>query len=93
MQINVNRGVLPAGSVPSGRPTTRKAGAHSPENTSQSSEGLDGRLNPLPEVRPEVVERARKLLADPTYPPLPTVHQIARLLASNLAITQEGEEP
>jgi len=42
---------------------------------------LEGKLNALPTVRPELVERAKSLLANPNYPPAELLDRIAALLA------------
>ncbi|HEY1171413.1 MAG TPA: hypothetical protein VGH19_08605 [Verrucomicrobiae bacterium] len=37
-----------------------------------------------PDVRADVIARAKKLVADPAYPPTETIRKIANLLAVNL---------
>jgi hypothetical protein len=45
---------------------------------------LDQALASVPDVRPEVVERARNLVNLVQYPPAETMRKIARLLAMEI---------
>ena len=47
----------------------------------ENSRALEARLKESPDVRGEKVERARRLIGDPAYPPRQTIHQISALLA------------
>ncbi|SRR5258708_7946488 len=51
--------------------------------SSEQTQQLQQILSANPEVRPEVVERARKLANDPTYPPKEVIHQISKLLVDS----------
>lgn len=51
-----------------------RASLHGANNVEQA-------LNDAPEVRPEEVERARKLIASVQYPPLELIDGISQLLA------------
>ena len=42
-----------------------------------------------PEIRSEAVERAKKLIADSSYPPKETIWKVARILNDNINATQE----
>lgn len=42
-----------------------------------SASFLRSELQRQPEIRPEVVERARALMKDPAYPPMETLRQVA----------------
>jgi hypothetical protein len=44
---------------------------------------LEARFTDAPDIRPDVVARARALVADPQYPPAETIRKIANLLAIN----------
>ena len=46
-----------------------------------NAHALEARLAATPDVRPEVVERAKQLIGDPTYPPSEAIQRIATLLA------------
>lgn len=50
----------------------------------ESSRQLDQALQRLPETRPEVVERMRPLVGDPTYPPRETIRSLSHLLAMKM---------
>ena len=57
------------------------------------SAALERALAATQEVRPEVVERARRLIEDTSYPPPEAINRIANLLGMKLAHdTQPGEE-
>jgi ribosomal 50S subunit-recycling heat shock protein len=45
------------------------------------SRALEARLKDLPDVRPEKVAHAKKLIDGPEYPPRETIQKIAALLA------------
>lgn len=62
--------------------TTARPRKPSPEEVSfTATSNVDRNLRDLPAVRIEVVERAQKLVGDPTYPPRETIHQLSELLA------------
>lgn len=74
-------------------PTPRQGVSHgSPRGTVQQGGGasfdqaaqLNQALRQTPEVRPDVVARARLLTGDLKYPPDLTIQRIARLLAIQL---------
>ncbi|RME70251.1 MAG: hypothetical protein D6781_06775 [Verrucomicrobia bacterium] len=44
------------------------------------SQGIRDRLAAIPEIRPEVVERGKALLADPNYPSQEIVEKIAQYI-------------
>jgi hypothetical protein len=66
----------------------RSNGQEAGKSASGASERLSAQLTStireifasVPEIRPEVVERGRELLADPTYPPQHVVERIAALV-------------
>ena len=45
---------------------------------------------PMDSIRPEKVERARRLVADPDYPPKEVTEAVARLLARNMDPSATG---
>ena len=51
--------------------------------------GLNRSLAATPEIRSEAVERAKKLIADSSYPPKETIWKVARILNDNINSTQE----
>lgn len=52
--------------------------------TFSGSEAMNQALAGVPDKRVEVIQRAQKLLGDPTYPPRETIHQLSELLAMRL---------
>jgi hypothetical protein len=65
------------------KPAARPASAESRSVDFSSSERLEENLRNLPEVRPEVVQRGRELVADVNYPPPEGIRRISQLLAIN----------
>lgn len=63
-----------APTVPVGRPYSPRPDQISTE----SAAFLRGALQRQPEIRPEVVERARALAADPNYPPREVMRAVAQ---------------
>ncbi|HEV8541080.1 MAG TPA: hypothetical protein VGR78_01700 [Verrucomicrobiae bacterium] len=56
----------------------------------ENSRALETQLTQLPDVRPEKVDDAKRLIGDPAYPPRVTIQRIATLLAiKNEDSTQE----
>ncbi len=85
MKIQSN---LNAGGVPGATPAQRLASPATPEGDGvslTSSEALDSTLKSLPDVRPEAVERAKTLVADPNYPTPEMLQKLSRHLAEHLA--------
>src|SRR5262249_43102540 len=48
--------------------------------SSSNTDALRQALNNTPEVRADVVKRAKELLADPTYPPREIIAQLSKLM-------------
>ena len=85
MKIQSN---LNAGGVQGPTPSQRPASPATPEGDGvsiDSSAALDSTLKSLPESRPEAVERAKALVADPAYPSPEIMQKISRHLAAYLA--------
>lgn len=51
--------------------------------SSGSTDSLRAALENSPEVRPEVVERARRLAVDPNYPPRELIERLSKLILSS----------
>lgn len=86
MQVHLNNNANPV--APSGppKPASRVASNSQTEETQfEASRALNGSLDQLPEIRPEVVERAKRLLQDSNYPPAEAIRKISSLLAMNLS--------
>ena len=68
-----------AASVPAaGQPAPRSSATRVDQVTIESATLLQNALQRQPEIRPEVVARARALAADPGYPPTAVVRMIAQ---------------
>lgn len=51
--------------------------------SSEQTESLRSALASTPEIRPDVVERGRKLALDPTYPPAVIIEDLAKLMLAS----------
>lgn len=56
----------------------------------EGSAGLRQALADSPEVRTEAVERAKKLVAESSYPPPETIKRLSNLLALNLDASKQS---
>ncbi len=65
--------------TPAARPTAPRTDLLSTENAAF----LRGALNRQPEIRPEVLERARALASDPNYPSNDTIQKLAGVLLNS----------
>jgi hypothetical protein len=85
MQVNPSHHSDPVGHTEH----VRRAGANprpAADGTAfERSAALNRSLANTPEVRPQVVERARRLIEDTSYPPQEAINKIASLLAMTLA--------
>lgn len=88
MEINSNRSLDPA-ATPAAGPVKAKGAAqagslYNDDTSFESSANLASALSNAPDSRADVIARAEKLVADPSYPPPETIRRIANLLAANL---------
>ncbi len=84
MEISFNTSKIPN---PAAQQSVARPDASSAPQTDASfthSQALSDSLKEIPLVRPEKVERARKLLADVKYPPTDVLDRISNLLALNI---------
>ncbi|MFA6544193.1 MAG: hypothetical protein WCS99_07190 [Limisphaerales bacterium] len=85
MEIKINNQTSPVGQAIS-RAVKTPVGASTGETASfEGRAKLDAALASTPEVRPEVVARARELVSKPSYPPREILDRIANLLAIELS--------
>ena len=70
-------------SRPNQAPAPQPAGTPSEQLSTIHAENLRAALARTPEIRPEVVERARGLSADPLYPPRQIIEDVARLITAS----------
>jgi len=59
------------------------------ELSTDSASFLRAELTRQPEIRPEVVERARALAVDPNYPSTETLRSIGKLLLNSPDLSEE----
>lgn len=59
----------------------------SPENT----EALKSALSSQPEIRPEVVARARELAADPSYPSAAILRQVGEAILRSPDLSEQAD--
>ena len=59
---------------------------------SGSVKGLGDQIQPVPDIRPEMVERAKKLIQTPGYPSSIVTRQVAELIARSLHTAVDGPE-
>ena len=57
--------------------------------STESAAYLRGALARQPAIRPEVVERARALAADPTYPSAAVINHVARKIVASPDISED----
>jgi hypothetical protein len=65
---------------------------YTPRPDQVSTEGakyLRGALERQPAIRPEVVERARALASDPSYPSLPVIKRIAEQIVASPDLSED----
>jgi hypothetical protein len=74
-----------------GAPTARPFTSRPDQISTENAAFLRAELGRQPEIRPEVVERARALAADPNYPPPAVIKSIAaKILAAPDLSTDES---
>ena len=60
-----------------------------PDAAFEGTAALNKALEQTPEVRADVVARAKALVESPSYPPLETINKVAALLGLNLDETNQ----
>jgi hypothetical protein len=53
------------------------------------ADGLNSALASQPEIRPEMLEKGRALAADPNYPPLSVIQQVAGQIVNSPDLSEE----
>ena len=83
MEIEFNTGRIPQ--TESSQPVAKRVAtpATTPSVSFSASDSLKSQLNAISTIRPELVAKAKALVADPTYPPDYVLKRIAVLLALN----------
>ncbi|HYP16903.1 MAG TPA: hypothetical protein VEQ65_06800 [Opitutus sp.] len=72
-----------------GQATARPLTPRPDQLSTDSAAFLRSELNRQPEIRPEVVERARALAADPNYPPLSTLKHVGAIILSSPDLSED----
>lgn len=76
--------------VPAAGPAAEKSYAPRPDRIStENAAFLHAELKRQPEIRPEVVARARGLAADPSYPPIETLREVAKKILASPDLTED----
>lgn len=86
MEIQPNQNTGAAQNALNSRGVTRPRKPSPEEVSFAATSNVDQALRELPALRVEVVERAQKLVGDPTYPPRETIHQLSELLALRMPL-------
>ncbi len=74
--------------------SSKAASAQTPGSTdserlsSANTQSLREALSKTPEIRPEVVENAKKLAVDPNYPPRELIERLAQLMTNSREPTE-----
>ena len=84
MEVNTNISAGGVGGITPQQPYARAAKTAAAPDAFASSSALQDAVKNLPASRPEAVAQARKLAADPDYPPAGILRHVSRLLAENL---------
>jgi hypothetical protein len=73
-----------------GQSTARPLAPRPDQISTENAEFLRSELKRQPEVRPEVVERARALAADPNYPPTEALRHVAAQILASPDLTEDN---
>jgi hypothetical protein len=68
----------------------RSNGVRADQLSTQNAAALRAALANQPEIRPEVVARARALAADPSYPPLAIMRSIAQQIVASPDLSEDA---
>ena len=84
MQVKPNQNTGSISPVSIHRAEVRRVQPAAEQVNLEGATAVNRTLEATPQVRPEVVDRARQLLGAPTYPPRETIVRLSHLLAMNL---------
>lgn len=79
---STDRAVHPEVVAATNQVTVRSPAARPDQLSTENATHLREALARQPEIRPEVLERARALAADPAYPSMDTLRHVAALLVN-----------
>ncbi len=72
-----------------GKPVSRQADSRQDQVSTERAEFLRAELSRQPEIRPEVVARARELATDPNYPPMEVITKVAEQILSSPDLSED----
>lgn len=75
---SADRAPRPEQLAPAAKPVARPEAARTDRISTESAEFLRAALASQPAIRPEVVARGRKLAADPSYPSMEVMRNVAQ---------------
>lgn len=90
MEINLNPGLSEVPSTPPPRRATESVSLGRDASEFAQAATLEKALAATPDVRADVVDQAKQLVAQSAYPPPETIQRIASLLAAN--VIQDSQE-
>jgi hypothetical protein len=90
MEVNNKNSIDTAQWLKAGQTRPRSPQSGADTTSFQRADALEQSVRSTPEVRPQAVERARKLIADVRYPGDETIRGIASLLALKLNTGDES---
>jgi hypothetical protein len=85
MEIQPNQKTSGLSPAAMNRTATRRPQTTTDHVSFAASAAVNRALEHTPDKRVEVVERARTLVGDPSYPPRETIHRLSELLAMRLS--------
>jgi hypothetical protein len=91
MEVNTNLGSVGSSSPVTKNNSVSKPRASAPNETDSASlTSLDDAMQSSPASRPDAVQRARDLIANPNYPSSQVMSQVSDLLAGKLQSSQQS---
>jgi len=87
--ISTDRSMRPELNPPAIDSSSRKARPQPDQISTESAEFLRSELKRQPEIRPEVVERARALAADPNYPSIEVLRKVAEQILGSPDLSED----
>ncbi len=89
MQVDPKLTTSAVARVDTSQPLVRKAKSDSDYATFSRTEALHNSYRDVPDVRSDVVSKAKELVSSSTYPPPETIKRISNLLAMQLSATED----
>jgi hypothetical protein len=86
---STDRTVRPEYIATPGQLATRQNGPRADQISTDNAEFLRSELSRQPEVRAEVVARAKALAADPAYPPMEALRKVAEQILASPDLTED----